>query len=242
MAAMQRAPFVISASIVAGALALAVHLARAPEPFASDSAAVLAGGTLLFAVVTAAGLLLSRGRWSLRLGLAVVAGQIGLGLILDLGPWAFASIGLNAVALAGMTGPWLRGWLRERPAADGPGTRPVLLLIGTLAFVPGVAISSPEGLHWQHGALGVSAVIGAWGYSRASEWGLWLLRVAPLPLAAATAAVSPVAGGGYLLIHAAAVTVLAWSRESGRAVRPLLDRVYGPRAARPLDPRAKDTS
>jgi len=242
MAAMQRAPFVISAAVVAGALALAAHLAFTPEPFASDSAVVLAGGALLLSVITAAGLLLSRGRWSLRLGLAVVSGQIGLGLVIEFGPWAFVSIGLNAVALAGLTGPWLRGWLRRRPAAGGPGTRPVLLLVGALALLPGVAISSPDGLSWQHGALGASAIIGAWGYSRAWEWGLWLLRLVPMPLAAAAAAASPAAGGVYLAVHAAAITALAWSGESMRAIRPLLDRVYGPRSARPLDPGARDVS
>ena len=242
MAAMQRAPFLISAAIVAGASALAAHLAITPEPFASDSAIALSSGALLFAVITAAGLLLSRGRWSLRLGLTMVSGQIGLGLVIELGPWALISIALNAVALAGLTGPWLRGWLRQRPAADGPGTRPVLLLVGALALLPGVAISSPDGLGWQHWALAAAAIIGAWGYSRAWGWGLWLLRVAPMPLGVAAAAASPAAGGDYLVVHAVATTVLAWSPESMRAIRPLLDRVYGPRSPRPLDPRAKDGS
>jgi len=240
MPGMQRAPFVISAAVVAGALALTVHLALEPEPFAADSATVLAVGILLFAVITTVGLLLSRGQWALRLGITLVAAQIALGLALDLGAWAFASLGLNAAALAGMTGPWLRGWLRRRPAATGPGTRPILLLLGALALVPGVAVASPEGLAWQHGLLAVTGLLGAYAYSRASALGLWLLRIALVPLAVAAAAASPAVGAAYLLAHVGATTVLAWSRESVRAITPLLDHVYGPRTARPLDPRAKD--
>lgn len=237
---MLRAPFVISTAIVAGALALSIHLALQPDPFASGPSAVLAAGVLLFAVITAAGLMLSRGRWALRLAFTMVGAQFGLAMALDIAPWLVAALVLNGVALAGLAGPWLKGWLRLRPAADGPGPRPVLLLLGALAYLPAVAIASPSGLDWQHGFLAGIGVLGAWAYSRALRAGLWLLRFA-IPLAAVAAAfASPPAGALYLSVHAVATTYLAWSGESVRAITPLLDRLYGPRAARPLDARAQD--
>ena len=239
---MERAPFTISAAIVAGSFALTAHLAIVPEPFASDSAALLATGVIMFALITAAGLLLSRGRWARRLGFAVVTGQLSLGLVVDLGAWEVITLGLNTLALAGLTGPWLRGWLRQRPAATGPGTRPVLLLLIGLALIPSVSIASPSGLHWQHWALAAVALLGALGYSRASGVALWVLRLAIVPVGALAAAASPPIGALYLAAHLTAVATMAWSNESLRAIRPLLDRAYGPRSPRPLDPRARDSA
>lgn len=235
---MQRAPFFITTAVVAGPIALAVHLALEPDPFAADAAAVAAAGLLLFAVVAAAGLLLSRGRWALRLSRGLVAAQFVLAGFLDLGPWAIAALGFGFAALAGLTGPWLRGWIRRRPAAGGPGPRPMFLLLGSLALVPGVAVASPSGLGWQHGALAGLGLVSAWGYSRTGMWGLWLLRLALAPLAVAAIVISPTPGALYLSLHVAALAGVAWTRDALLAIRPLLDRVYGPRSPRP-SPKAR---
>lgn len=242
MSRVKRAPFLVSAAVVLGAVSLTVQLAVASTPFAAASAALLASGLLLFSVVTAAGLLLSRGRWALRLAVAVIAVHLGLVVVIELTAWTMVSMAANLLALVGLTGPWLRGWLRQRPAAGGPPDRAVLLLLGSLALLPGTAVASPEELGWQHGALAAAAVVSSWGYSRAAAWGLWALRVAVLPLAVLAAPASPIGGAVYLLFHAAAVTGLAWTPEAARAVRPLLDRVYGPRSARPLESRPEDAS
>lgn len=239
---MKRAPFVVSAAVVLGALALTVQLAVAPDPFAKAPAALLASGLLLFSVITAAGMLLSRGRWVLRLALAVIAVQLGIIVATGLDAWAIVSVVANLLALVGLTGPWLRGWLRRRPAAGGPPDRAVLLLLGSLALLPGVAVAAPDALEWQHGALAAIAVVASWGYSRAAAWGLWSLRLTILPLAALAAPASPGGGAIYLLAHSAFVTGLAWTPEAARATRSLLDRVYGPRSARPLESRREDTS
>ncbi len=237
--AMQRAPFLVTTAVVAGPIALVTHLAVEPEPFAPDAAAVAAAGLLLFAVVAAAGLLLSRGRWALRLSLGLVAIQFVLGMFVDIGPWAVASFALGLAALAGLTGPWLRGWTRRRPAAGGPGPRPMFLLLGSLALVPGVAAASPSGLGWQHGVLAGLGLVAAWGYSRAGMWGLWLLRLALAPAAIAAIAISPALGAAYLAVHVTALAGVAWTREALLAICPLLDRVYGPRSARPNRPNPK---
>ena len=240
MAAMQRAPFVISAALTAAALALVVHISVAPGPFAADSAAVLVVGLLMFVIITIVGMLLSRGCWARRLGFVVVTSELAIALAVDLGPWSVISIALNGLTLLGLSGPWLDGWIRGRPAAGGPSATAVILLLGTLALIPGVAVFAHQGLDGEHWALLGVAALGGWGYSRASGLALWLLRLAPVPLAILMAAGSRLAEGAYVVVHASAVSVLAWSPDSLRAIRPILDRVYGPRKARELDKRARN--
>ena len=178
---MQRAPFVISAALTAAALTLVVHISVAPEPFSADSAVVLAAGLLMFVVITLVGLLLSRGRWARRLGFLVVAAELAIASSIDLGPWSIVSIALNGATLFGLSGPWLTGWIRGRPAAGGPSGKAVVLLLGTLALIPGLALFSPGGLDGEQWALLVVAAVGGWGYSRASGLALWLLRLVPGP-------------------------------------------------------------
>jgi hypothetical protein len=233
---MQRAPYVVAAAVVAGPIALATQLALEPDPFAAGAAIALATGLLLFAVIAAAGLLLARGRWALHLSYGLIGSQIVLGLVLTIGPAAVAAFVLGAVALVGLTGPWLQGWIRGRASASGPGPWPMFLMLGSLALVPGVAAASPEDFEWQHTALAGLAAAAAWGYSRARPWGLWLLRLALVPAAATAMAVSPVPGAAYLALHVVLLVAAAWSREARLAVSPLLDRLYGARSPRPGPP------
>lgn len=237
--AMERAPFVVTSTVAASSLAFAVHFAINPEPFGSDAAALLAASILLFALISATGLLLSRGRWALRLSLTLVAGQLALGLVIDLEAAAVTALGLSAVALGGLTGPWLGGWIRRRTAAGGPGPKPVILVLGVLALAPAIALVSPDGLEWQHLVLAAFAVTASWSYSRASLLGLWAIRVALAPIAATAIFVTAWPGAVYLAGHTGVLVVLAWSKDSMLAIRPLLDRLYGPRAARPQTSRER---
>jgi hypothetical protein len=133
-----------------------------------------------------------------------------------------------AVALAGYLGPWLKGWVREQPAADGPGAKPTVLVLGSLGLVPLVAIASPAGLSVAHGVLASSALLLAWAYARANLWGLWGLRVV-LPIVAVPAMLaSPPAGAALIGLAVASLTWLAWSREARLAVQPLMERLPPP--------------
>jgi hypothetical protein len=238
MAAMPRAPFVVSAVIVAGVLALAVQLAVDSEPFAPGPAALLAVGMAALALVAMVGLLLSRGRWSLWLAYTVSAAVLALATVVSAGRWLVAAVVLTLAGVTGLAGPWLRGWLRQRPAATGPGARPVLLLLGALALLPGASVASPSGLSGWHIALVVVAAASAWAYSAAFAAGLWTLRSAVPALSVAAAFASPPAGTAYLAAHGLALGYLAWSGESARPVYPLVDRLYGPRSPRPHQQRA----
>lgn len=230
---MRTAPFVVAAAIVASSLAWFIELGTQPGRLSTESAVVLGIGFLMFATIAAAGLIFTGGRWARRLGIGVAVAAIGLGALRDPSWWSALAVVFAAVSLAGYLGPWLKGWVRERPAADGPGAKPTMLVLGSLGLVPLVAIASPAGLSIAHGVLASTALLLAWGYTRANLWGLWGLRVV-LPLAAVPAMLaSPPAGAVLIGVAVGSLTWLAWSREARIAVQPLMERLPPPRQSKP---------
>jgi len=227
------APYVIAALVFGAAAAWSIHLAVAPDPFALSSAAVISIGLMLNGLIAVAGLLLSRGRWSKHLSIATVGATLFLGVALKPGPWYWAGLVLTALAIVGLTGPWLQGWVRRLPAAEGPGTKPLIAVFAALAIVPAIGVASPSGLTLAHGFLGGAAVLLTWAFSRAELWGLWGLRLA-LPVFAIGPVIQSPWGGRLLLIGlVATVTAMTWTNEARIAVQPLLDRLPGPRVATP---------
>lgn len=226
-------PYMIAALVFLAPAAWGLHLGLDPEPFALSSAAVIAIGLLLGGLISVAGLLLSRGRWAKNLARVVIAATLLLAVVVEPAPTYWGALGLSALATIGVTGPWLKGWVREFAAADGPGTRPILLVFGALALVPAVGVASPGGLEFTHGVLGGAAVLLGWAYARAEIWGLWGLRLALPILAIGSILQSPWGGRALLVTLVGAVVWLAWTSDARRAVQPLLDRLPGPRVATP---------
>lgn len=223
-------PQVAASLVVLAAGSLTVHLARSPAPFAGSSAAVIAIGAMLFAVLASVGLMVVRGRWARWLALSVAVGVIGVAAIAeDFGGWAFASVGLGLGALVTLAGRWLDGWIRGRPSATGPDPKAVVLLIGFLALVPLVGLASPGGLETAHGMLGAGGVLLAWGYSKALVWALWAARLVLPLLVIAAALASPLPGALALLGVGAVLAWLTWTPEARLAVQPLLESTPGPR-------------
>lgn len=226
-------PYIVAGALGLSTLAMAVHLGGAPEPFALSSAIVVAVGIVLFSVIAASGLLINRGRWSRVVSIVVAAAILVLAAVTEPGPWSILAVAASLVALFGLTGRWLSGWLRPRPSATGPGTKVVSLLLGTVALVPAVGIASPAGLETGHGILGAAGVLLAWGYSKAHQWALWGLRLV-LPFVAIPAIVSsPPAGALLLAGQVGVLTGLAWTREARIAVSPVYDEPPGPRRGSP---------
>ncbi len=217
------------------ALAWFIDLGTESGRFATESAIVLGIGLLMFAAVAAAGLVFTGGRWARRLGVLVAAGSLLLGAWRDPSGWGAAAIVAAAVALAGLLGPWLKGWVREQPAADGPGAKPTMLVLGTLGLVPLVAITSPAGLSLAHGVFAAAAIFLTWGYTRANLWALWGLRIVLPILAIPAMLTTPLAGAALLGVVVALLTWLAWSREARLAVEPLMERLPTPRLGTPKE-------
>jgi len=227
-----RMPFVIAGLVMASGIAWTVHLVISPAPWASDSALAIAIGTLFSSIGAMTGLLLGRGRWTRHFASGLVVLELLIALVADVTGWLIAAVILSGASLAGLWGPWFKGWLRERPAAGSPGFRPIALAIGTFSVVPLVGLAAPSGLQPAHGIAGALGILLSWGYAKGGQWALWALRFAMPIIIAAAAAASPLGGAIVLLAAGTALTLLAWSTEARLAVDPLPADLPAPRVRR----------
>ncbi|MDR9452130.1 MAG: hypothetical protein RI637_13050 [Acidimicrobiia bacterium] len=214
---MQRSPVVIAATVVLASLAWALVLAFGSGPFTGSSAALLAGDLLVVGTVIAVGIVLSRGRWTRRAALVSLGGQAAIGVVFEVDGWWIAAVMLNALAIGSVSGPWLAGWLRRLPRADGPPPRAVILSLGLIALPALVAVTAPEGVPAGGWVLSAFSLIAAWTYSQAWLPALWAARVG-LPVFGIVA-VAGLPSTGILALGLAVVTLtaLAWSPEVLRA-------------------------
>ncbi len=229
---MSRMPYVIGALVMATGLSWTIHLMVAPEPWAVDSAFTIAIGTLVFSIVAMSGLLLGRGRWTRYFATGLVAVQLLIVLVADFEPWLLIALACSVLSLVGLAGPWLQGWLRERPATGSPGAVPLVLAIGSFALVPLVGIAAPSGLEYAHGLVGAAGILASWGYLKGHSWALWLLRLGIPVLALAAAIASPPGGAIIMVIAGSTLTGLAWREEARLAVDPLPTNLPTPRRRR----------
>ncbi len=221
--------------MVIGASLWTLHITTMPDdPFSTDSAVLIAIGLLIFSVIAAVGLLVPRGRWARNLSRGLLAFEAALAVTTPLQGWAVAALAATGVGIVGIQGKWFDGWLRRLPAADGPGLKTMGLILGCIALVPVIGISSPSGVVVRQGLLGAAGIVIAWGYGKANMWGLWAARLLLLPLAVVAALSAPPGGAALLLAAGSGLTYLAWSSEARLAISPLMDQLPGPRSLGPL--------
>ncbi|MEA2000936.1 MAG: hypothetical protein U9N84_03490 [Actinomycetota bacterium] len=214
-------PFLISALVMITGLAWTLHLVVSPHPWAVDSALAIAIGTLIYSIVAMAALLLGRGRWTRYFAIGLVTAEMFIATVADFDGWLIAGLILGGFSLAGLGGPWFKGWLRERPAAGAPAIQPILLALGGFAMVPLVGLASPDGLQPAHGIAGAVGILLSWTYLKGSTWALWAFRFL-MPLVAMAAALASPWGGAVLLIAAGTgLLYLAWLPVARLAVDPL---------------------
>ena len=229
---MSRMPYVIAGLVMGTGLSWTIHLIVAPEPWEVDSAFTIAIGTLVFSIVAMTGLLLGRGRWTRYFATGLIVVQLLIVLVADFEPWLFIALVGSALSLVGLAGPWLQGWLRERPTAGSPGLVPLGLAIGAFALVPLVGIAAPSGLEYAHGLLGAAGILASWGYLKGHTWALWLLRLGIPALALAAAIASPPGGAVILIVAGLGLAALAWREEARLAVDPMPSHLPAPRRRR----------
>jgi hypothetical protein len=134
---MSRAPYFVAATLAGAGIAWAIHLGVAPEPFAASSAIAIAAGIVIFTVISVVGLLLVRAPWARWLAFATMALGLVVAAITGLDEvTAVVALVLSLAAIGGLSGPWLRVWLRRRPSATGPEPRVAVLPLVALALVP----------------------------------------------------------------------------------------------------------
>ncbi|MCL1594940.1 MAG: hypothetical protein M3132_11380 [Actinomycetia bacterium] len=213
---MARLPISIGILALACALVGSAAFALDADTFDPVAAVVLLIGVGIVSLTGFIGLVLVRapwGRWTL---LVVVA--IGLVLASIVGGWAFwTTLFLGGLATIGLTGPWLRLWLRQSTVADAPG--PVVVALIALAPVATlwVGASTGGGFGVIHAVLIVVAVTSSWAYGRGQSWGLWSLKTL-YPIVGLGASMMTTGPGAVLLAAGTiGVTILAWLPHAERA-------------------------
>lgn len=227
-----RAPYVVCGLLAATALLSSAVLISDPDPFAPGAAALLAIGVVVYTVVAVAGVLLVRAPWARWLGLGATIGALVVTAVTGIdSAWSIAAIVVGLAAVAGLAGPWLTLWLRQRQGL-GPEPKAMALPLVALGAAPIAGVAAWSGVSPPVVFAAVLGVVAAWGYSSAWSWGLWALRVA-YPIATIAAATQVDWRGAVLIIgHGAAVAVLAWSGEASRAQRPIGAALPAPRYRR----------
>lgn len=189
----------------------------------SGVAVILTAVALWTATVAAvAGMLIARSRWARRLALGVTGGHGVIALLPAVDAWWAGAAVLTCGAAIALGGPWLNGLIRQRPAAEGPPTRSVLvpLVLVAVAFAIGVL----GGGGTAGAAVGFSALMTAFWFVRTLPGALIAVRIVWPAVALALALPAGVVVGATALIGAAVVAVLAWHESVRNSVHPLVER------------------
>jgi hypothetical protein len=214
------APIVVAASLAVSTIAGALHLAFDPAPFASDASVLVTVGMIVVALVAVSGVLLARGRWSQPVAVAVAAGWIAIVASGDLTWLAAITLATAAITVAAALGPWLRRWVRHRPAVDGPPPAAVAVLLLLLVVPVAVGVTVPSQVPWFGWALAAWSVAAALALARAIPGALLAVRLLHAPACVAAGLASSAAGGVTLGALGAATAAFAWRREVAVAVTP----------------------
>jgi hypothetical protein len=216
---MPAAPLVVTAllvsSTVLGTLGVAFGDWLAPGP-----AVVAVVGMVILTLVAASGTLLARGRWAGPTDAAIAATWMGAAVAAPMNGLGWATLGVAGAALAAVTGPWLRGWLRHRPRADGPPPVAVLLLLALLATPPAIAFASAGGLPIAALVLCAWSPLLALSLARIAPGALAGVRVIHPALSVAAAVSLGLPAGAVAVGLGTAVTVLGWRRDLALAIAP----------------------
>ncbi|GMQ84494.1 MAG: hypothetical protein BMS9Abin07_0058 [Acidimicrobiia bacterium] len=225
-------PYVVCALFAVSSLLTASLLVFDPEPFSPGSALLITLGLLAYTVIALVGILLVHAPWARWLALTTTLGALVIAAIVGFdSPVAIVSTVVALIAIAGISGPWLTLSLRRRQGS-GPEPRAVALPLLAIGAAPIVGFASWSGLATAAVVVSVLGPLGGWAYARALRWGLWVLRLG-YPVAAVVAATQlHPAGATLLIVHAAAVAVIAWSPQASRAQRPISAELPAPRPRR----------
>lgn len=220
MTTMPPAPIVVAVTLAAASIGGALHLAFDDGPLSAEAAVLVAGGMIVLTLVAVSGVLLARGRWAQPTAAAVAAGWMAITAPGDVTPLAALTLAVAAVALSGSIGPWLRRWLRHRPAVEGPPPAAVVSLLLLLAVPVAIGLTVPDGVPWHAWALAAWSLALALALARVVPGSLFALRMLHAP---ACLVVGALIGAAALLVVGTlgiSGAAMAWRREVAVAMTP----------------------
>ena len=211
-------PPLAAAAPLLPAMAWTVALIIDSGPFSGMFSVLLIGlGLLTSAAVSVVGMAMMAGRWAHRLGWGVVATTMLVALGRPIDPsWI---TGLGASLMAAIALVIIAPRIRRLPSATGPGDRAVLLPLALLGAPVAIGAGVP-GPEWAVLALGLSAPLAAFLYSRVVLGGLTVVRVLWPALAIGTALFLIWPGPAVMVALGGLVAALAWHPSVKAAFHP----------------------
>lgn len=219
-----------SAAVVAGLVAFTLDSGS----YSPSSVGLISIGVLASTVVADVGFLLVRAPWG-RWGLVLVTTVSMVLGTFDSGVAGYLVLALGGVSIVGLAGPWLRFWVRQRPAADAlPPVVVTLLAVAPIAPIV-IGIAAYDTASWMHWATAATIVVASFLYSRGLPGSIWLLRLL-VPLGAAGSLLTmPWPTMALAAISTIAITLAAWLPEATSATSipaPVLPAPYARRKDR----------
>lgn len=134
-------------------------------------------GLVTTAVVSVVGMVLVGGRWAHRLALVSVAFTLVLAGIRPIDVFWVLGLVLSAAAASVLFLPQVTSSIRKLPAAAGPPQSAVVASLALLATPFSIGLTLGEDATWAAMAVGLSAPLVAYLFSRVIPGGLLALRV-----------------------------------------------------------------
>lgn len=231
---MRRLPIAIGVSAFVAVTVGSAAFIIDSGPVARSSAAMILLGLMGVCLGGLAGLVLVRAPWSRWLLAATVMSSTVLASLGDSSLF-WLTLAVGAVAIVGLSGPWLTLWVRQQPVADQLGRVPVALLAsGALAPIV-VGLAAHEGTRPSHWTLVVVMMASAWAFGRGLPFGIWGFRIAA-PVSGAITVTQTTEPGNYIIaIGILAITGMAWSPKAKQVTA-----VITPPLPSPVTPRQSE--
>lgn len=199
------------------ALAWGLALTVDSAPYDSSSTLLLVSGLLVSATVSVIGLVVVGGRWAYRLAWVVLGLSAVVATIRPLDGFWWLALGVSIAAAIGLFP--VSKTIRKLPSATGPGERAVLVPLGLLQ-VPTLVGLLGVGPSFYALAIGLSALVAAFLYSRVIFTGLVAVRVGWPLLATVLSLFLEMPSGLIVTAAAIAVAGLAWHPSVKAAFHP----------------------
>jgi hypothetical protein len=180
------------------------------RPITSSASLMIFVGVTGVALGGLAGLLLARARWARWVLGAVVVVSV---LLASTGGTTlfWISLILGAVAIVGLSGPWLTLWVRQRPVADQLGSVPVTLMASGAITPIVVGFAAWDSVALVHWTLVAIVMVSGWAYGRGLPFGMWGFRIV-VPIVGLQVALQTSRPGSFVIAGGITVLVgLAWS-------------------------------
>ena len=193
------------------------------DSYAASSGFVLSAALVLSVTVAVAAIVAGASKWGHRLAMGSAMSMIALGAIIPLAVPTVIAMVLAGLALIGLNASGIASLVRQRPPADGPPAKAVVLSVAMLTSPILWAVMSPDGLS----AAALIATVVIWSalafYARAVPGALLVARYISPAALMVLAILDGTFTGALIGSTAVGLAALAWTVDARIAVNPLAE-------------------